>query len=151
MASRSRPILGPMELTERERARLKTLVERAREEDPGDDVLAALAARLAAGGGPSFAKYAEVLEPGVDPDPDIVERIRRAVASAGRLSIRYTARSTGETTDRVVRPFNVHFYDGREYLEAFCELRGADRVFAIGNIEDARDAPEEDEAAGARP
>jgi len=140
-----------MELTERERARLRTLVEQARQEDPEDDVLAALAARLAAGGGPSFAKYAEVLEPGVDPDPDIVDRIRRAVASASRLSIRYTARSTGETTDRVVRPFNVHFYDGREYLEAFCELRGADRVFAVGNIEDAREAPEEDEPAGTRP
>jgi proteasome accessory factor C len=140
-----------MELTERERARLRTLVERARQEDPEDDVLAALAARLAAGGGPSFAKYAEVLEPGVDPDPDIVDRIRRAVASASRLSIRYTARSTGETTDRVVRPFNVHFYDGREYLEAFCELRGADRVFAVGNIEDAREAPEEDEPAVTRP
>jgi proteasome accessory factor C len=140
-----------MELTERERARLRTLVERARQEDPEDDVLAALAARLAAGGGPSFAKYAEVLEPGVDPDPDIVEQIQRAVASASRLSIRYTARSTGETTDRVVRPFNVHFYDGREYLEAFCELRGADRVFAVGNIEDAREAPEEDEPAVTRP
>ena len=140
-----------MELTERERARLKALVERAREEDPEDDVLASLAARLAAGGGPSFAKYAEVLEPGVDPDPDIVDRIRRAVASASRLSIRYTARSTGETTDRVVRPFNIHFYDGREYLEAFCELRGADRVFAVGNIEDAREVTEEDAPAGTRP
>jgi predicted DNA-binding transcriptional regulator YafY len=139
-----------MELTERERARLRTLVERAREEDPEDEVLAGLAARLAAGGGPSFAKYAEVLEPGVDPDPDIVEQIQRAVASASRLSIRYTARSTGETTDRVVRPFNVHFYDGREYLEAFCELRGADRVFAVGNIEDAREVPDEEEPAGAR-
>ena len=136
-----------MELTERERARLRTLVERAREVDPEDDVLAALAARLAAGGGPSFAKYSEVLEPGVDPDPDIVDRIRRALASASRLSIRYTARSTGETTDRVVRPFNIHFYDGREYLEAFCELRGADRVFAVGNIEDAREVPGENEPA----
>ena len=150
MSSEAGPILAPMELTERERARLKALVERAREEDPDDDVLVSLAARLAAGGGPSFAKYAEVLEPGVDPDPDIVDRIQRAVASASRLSIRYTARSTGETTDRVVRPFNVHFYDGREYLEAFCELRGADRVFAVGNIEDAREVPDE-EPATARP
>ena len=79
------------------------------------------------------------------------DRIQRAVDSATRLSIRYTARSTGETTDRVVRPFNVHFYDGREYLEAFCELRGADRVFAIGNIEDAREVPDEEKPAGARP
>ena len=40
--------------------------------------------------------------------------------------------------------------DGREYLEAFCELRGADRVFAIGNIEDAREVSDEEEPAGAR-
>lgn len=139
-----------MELTEKERARLRELVERAREEDPSDDVLAGLAARLAAGGGPSFAKYAEVLEPGTDPDPEILERIRSAVAASHRLAIRYTARSTGETTERVVRPFNVHFYDGREYLEAFCELRGADRVFAVGNIEEAREVSEEREAAGDR-
>ncbi|HET9581783.1 MAG TPA: WYL domain-containing protein [Gemmatimonadota bacterium] len=146
MDLQSRRILGAMELTEREKARLRALVERAREETPGDEVLAGLAARLAAGGGPSFAKYAEVLEPGTVSDPDIVERIQRAVTTASRLSIRYTARSTGETTDRVVRPFNVHFYDGREYLEAFCELRGADRVFAVGNIEDAREVPDEGEA-----
>ena len=35
----------------------------------------------------------------------------------------------------MIRPFNVHFYDGREYLEAHCELRRDDRVFAIGNID----------------
>ncbi len=145
------PILGAMELTEKERARLRALVERAREDDPADEVLAGLAARLAAGGGPSFAKYAEVLEPGTDPDPDIMERVRSAVAGSNRLAIRYTARSTGETTERVIRPFNVHFYDGREYLEAFCELRGADRVFAVGNIEEAREVSEEKEATGDRP
>lgn len=139
-----------MELTEKERARLRKLVERAREEDPADEVLARLAARLAVGGGPSFAKYAEVLEPGTEPDPEILERIRAAVAASHRLAIRYTARSTGETTERVVRPFNVHFYDGREYLEAFCELRGADRVFAVGNIEEARAVPEETETAARR-
>ena len=135
-----------MELTEREKTRLRGLVERAREEDPGDTLLASLAAKLAAGGGPSFAKYAEILEPSTDPDPEIAERVRSAVAGSRRLAIRYTARSTGETTERTVRPFNVHFYDGREYLEAFCELRGADRVFAVGNIEEAREIVEEGEA-----
>lgn len=137
-----------MELTERERARLKALVDEARRTSPTDDVLAALAARLAVGGGPSFARYSEVLAPAGAVDPAVLERVQAAVAAAERLRIRYTARSTGETTDRVVRPFNVHFYDGREYLEAFCELRGADRVFAVGGIEsilpldaDAADVP----------
>lgn len=124
-----------MELTERERSRIRTLVEEARQTDPDDAVLASLAAKLAAGGGPSFEKYVEVLEPAGESDPEIGRRVREAVANGERLSIRYTARSTGETTRRVVRPFNIHFYDGREYLEAFCELRGADRVFAVGNIE----------------
>lgn len=124
-----------MELTQRERRELKELVERARTERSDDPVLASLAAKLAAGGGPAFAKYAEVLETGGESEPDVSRAVRRAVETGTRLAIRYTARSTGETTERVVRPFNIHFYDGREYLEAFCELRGADRVFAVGNIE----------------
>lgn len=124
-----------MELTERERRELKELVERARSDRPDDTVLASLAAKLTAGSGPAFAKYAEVLETGGEAEPNVSRTVRSAVEAGARLAIRYIARSTGETTERVVRPFNIHFYDGREYLEAFCELRGADRVFAVGNIE----------------
>jgi proteasome accessory factor C len=124
-----------MELTEPERTRLRDLVEEARRKEPRSEVLASLAAKLTAGGGPSFAKYAEVLEHAGETDRDVLARVRAAVESSSRLAIRYTARATGETTERVIRPFNIHFYDGREYLEAFCELRGADRVFAVGNIE----------------
>lgn len=132
-----------MELTERERARLRSLVEQARRDAPDDPVLAELAARLAAAGGPAFAKYVEVLEPAGETDPEVAAAIRRAIAESHRIAIRYTASSTGETTERVVRPFNVHFYDGREYLEAYCELRKADRVFAVGNIEALLESPEE--------
>jgi predicted DNA-binding transcriptional regulator YafY len=132
-----------MELTERERARLRDLVDEARRAGQEEPLLASLAAKLAAGGGPSFAKYAEVLEGGVEADPVVAEEVRAAVRDARRLAIRYTARSTGVTTERVVRPFNVHFYDGREYLEAYCELRQADRVFAVGSIEAILLLPEE--------
>ncbi|MDX1622368.1 MAG: WYL domain-containing protein [Gemmatimonadota bacterium] len=131
-----------MELTELERARIRALVEDARGARPDDPVLASLAAKLAGGGGPAFAKYAEVLESAGEADPGVGDRVRRAVAEGERLAIRYTASSTGETTERVVRPFNIHFYDGREYLEAFCELRGADRVFAVGNIEAILELPD---------
>lgn len=124
-----------MELTEQERERLRGLVEEARREAPADPILASLAAKLKAGGGPSFARYSELLDAGGRADPEIAARVREAVESAGRLRIRYTSRSSGETTERVVRPFNIHFYDGQEYLEAFCELRGADRLFALGSIE----------------
>lgn len=131
-----------MELTQRERERLRELVDEARRE--GDEaVLASLAAKLAAGGGPAFARYEEILETGGEADPRVVEEVRAAVREARRLAIRYRARSTGETTERVVRPFNVHFYNGLEYLEAFCEMRDADRVFAIGSIEAILPLPED--------
>jgi proteasome accessory factor C len=133
-----------MELTERERARLRQLVVEARGSAPDDGVLAGLEAKLAAGGGPMFAKYAELLEPAAETDPEILARVREAVDSTSRIAIRYTARTTGETTERVVRPFNIHFYDGREYLEAYCELRAADRVFAVGNVEAILDLTDEE-------
>ena len=64
---------------------------------PEDPVLAALAARLTAGGGPAFAKYVEVLEETGESDPDVLDRIRQAIGGEERLRIRYTARSTGES------------------------------------------------------
>lgn len=124
-----------MELTGQERERLLALIEEARREDAGDTVLASLAVKLKAGGGPAFARYSELLDAGGKSDPAIAGRIREAVESAQKIRIRYTSRSSGETTERVVRPFNVHFYNGQEYLEAFCELRDADRLFAIANID----------------
>jgi predicted DNA-binding transcriptional regulator YafY len=127
--------LPRVEITQQERERLLSLVEEARREDAADTVLASLAAKLKAGGGPSFARYSELLEPGGEPDPQIAAQVRDAVETSSPLRIRYTSRSSGETTERVVRPFNVHFYDGREYLEAFCELRDADRLFAMAGIE----------------
>jgi predicted DNA-binding transcriptional regulator YafY len=130
-----RATLPRVEITEQERERLLALVEEARRSDAADRLLASLAAKLKAGGGPSFARYSEVLESGGEPDPQISARVRNAVETSSPLRIRYTSRSSGETTERVVRPFNIHFYDGREYLEAFCELRDADRLFAMAGIE----------------
>ena len=108
-----------MELTGRELERLRSLVAEARRRAPEDVHLASLESKLAVGAGPQFAKYAELIEPSVRSDPDILGRVRDAIREGARLGIRYTARTTGETTERVVRPFNVHFYDGREYLEAY--------------------------------
>ncbi|HUP00290.1 MAG TPA: WYL domain-containing protein [Gemmatimonadota bacterium] len=132
-----------MELTGKERERLRVLVEEARRAEPGSEVLASLAAKLTAGGGPTFAKYSELLEPAEESDREVLAFVRAALESSSRLAIRYTASTTGETTERVIRPFNIHFYDGREYLEAFCELRDADRVFAIGNISAILPLPED--------
>lgn len=143
-----RPRFPRVELTGQERERLLALVEAARRDDSGDPVLAALAAKLTAGGGPAFARYSEVLDAGGETNPEISRRVRGAVDAAERLRIRYTSMSSGETTERVVRPFNIHFYDGREYLEAFCELRGADRLFAVASIEAILDSAVADPSGG---
>jgi predicted DNA-binding transcriptional regulator YafY len=139
--------LPRVEITEQERERLLALVEEARRDDAADTVLASLAAKLKAGGGPAFARYSELLESGGEPDPQVAARVRDAVETSSPIRIRYTSRSSGETTERVVRPFNVHFYDGREYLEAFCELRDADRLFAIAGIEAILTEPSGDREA----
>lgn len=67
--------------------------------------------------------------------PDTASRVRRALERQEPLNIRYRANRNGEITTRRIRPFNIHFYDGQEYVEAFCELRGSDRIFALANIE----------------
>lgn len=131
-----------MELTEQERERLLALVEDARRGEASDDLLASLAAKLKAGGGPAFARYSELLDAGGKLDPAIASRVREAVETSQRIRIRYTSRSSGATTERVIRPFNIHFYDGQEYLEAFCELRGADRLFAMASIDAILNEPD---------
>ena len=129
----------PEELTEVRRlaavARLEGRAGEAR-------VLEGLAAKLEAlaGGAPgagTLALLEEVLPAaGAAPAPALAARVRRAVERQEPIRIRYRANRSGEVTTRRIRPFNVHFYDGQEYVEAFCELRGSDRIFALGNIED---------------
>ncbi|HEY7530546.1 MAG TPA: WYL domain-containing protein, partial [Gemmatimonadota bacterium] len=108
-------------------------------------VLEGLAAKLdaLAGGAPgagTLALVEEVLPAGGPaPAPAVAARVRRAVERQEPIRIRYRANRSGDVTTRRIRPFNVHFYDGQEYVEAFCELRGSDRIFALGNIEDVVD------------
>jgi predicted DNA-binding transcriptional regulator YafY len=71
--------------------------------------------------------------------PGTAKRVRRALESQETIRIRYRAARSGEVTTRRIRPFNVHFYNGQEYVEAFCELRGSDRIFALANIEEILD------------
>jgi predicted DNA-binding transcriptional regulator YafY len=71
--------------------------------------------------------------------PETAKRVRRALESQEAIRIRYRATRSGEVTTRRIRPFNVHFYNGQEYVEAFCELRGSDRIFALANIEEILD------------
>jgi predicted DNA-binding transcriptional regulator YafY len=84
--------------------------------------------------------FEEVLPAADSPvTPRTATRVRRALERQEPIRIRYRANRTGEVTTRWIRPFNIHFYDGQEYVEAFCELRGADRIFALGSIEEVLD------------
>jgi predicted DNA-binding transcriptional regulator YafY len=94
-----------------------------------------------------LALFEEVLplaEGGVE--PATARSVRRALERQEPIRIRYRANRSGEVTTRRIRPFNIHFYNGQEYVEAFCELRGSDRIFALGNIEEVlgEDAPGSD-------
>ncbi|MFN2432525.1 MAG: helix-turn-helix transcriptional regulator [Gemmatimonadota bacterium] len=109
--------------------------------DASARVLAGLLTKLrtiaeAAPAGP-LPLFEEVL-PGLAsaPDPGTASRVRRALERQEPLRIRYRANRTGEITTRRIRPFNIHFYDGQEYVEAFCELRQSDRIFALANVEE---------------
>ena len=60
-----------------------------------------------------------------------------AVLKRKRLKIKYWARGTNETTDRVVSPQRLTFYKQNWYLDAWCHLRKDLRSFAIDGIQTA--------------
>ena len=69
-------------------------------------------------------------------DPDILQQIKAALNQGNRLRIRYYAHTTGETTERVIRPHEIADESIGPYLSAFCELRGAERLFNLDGIEE---------------
>jgi len=68
-------------------------------------------------------------------DPDTLHACLTALITGRRLPIRYLAASTGETTERTVRPYHLVHHDGGWHLIAFCELRDAVRDFALVRTE----------------
>ncbi|UCE18210.1 MAG: WYL domain-containing protein [Gemmatimonadota bacterium] len=69
-------------------------------------------------------------------DPVIFQQVKSALSQGQRLRIRYHAHTTGETTERVVRPYEIADESIGPYFSAFCELRGADRLFRLDAIEE---------------
>ena len=68
-------------------------------------------------------------------DPKILQQVKEALKEGHRLRIRYYAPTTGETTERVIRPDEIADESVGPYLSAFCELRGAPRLFRLDTIE----------------
>ena len=69
-------------------------------------------------------------------DPEILQHVKDALKEGNRLRIRYYAPTTGETTERVIEPYEIGNESIGPYLSAFCELRGAERLFRLDAIEE---------------
>ena len=69
-------------------------------------------------------------------DPEILQQVKEALDTGNRLRIRYYTSNTGETTERVIRLNEIADDSIGPYLSAFCELRGADRLFNLNAIEE---------------
>jgi len=64
----------------------------------------------------------------------VFEVVAAATLKRRRLSIAYTARSTAESTERVVSPQRLVLYRDNWYLDAWCHLREGLRKFAVDAI-----------------
>ena len=63
--------------------------------------------------------------------PRHFERVATALAQRKRLHISYSARGTGEPTEREVSPLRLVHYRDNWYLDAWCHLRQGLRNFAL--------------------
>jgi len=67
-----------------------------------------------------------------------VDVLRKAAVSGRAVEITYTAISNAATTVRVVEPGAVFSTLGNWYVRGHCRLAGAERVFRVDRIQDAR-------------
>jgi proteasome accessory factor C len=121
------------------------------------EALALLASGMAltsAGQGPpalesAIAKLARVVAPEAEgglvvdlKEPEFVDLFRSAVESSTVIELTYTALGSGETTERVVEPWSVFSANGNWYLSAFCRSAGAERIFRVDRIRNAKEGGE---------
>jgi predicted DNA-binding transcriptional regulator YafY len=69
---------------------------------------------------------------------EFFELAATAVLKRLRLQVTYWARSSNETTERVLSPQRLVFYRGNWYLDAWCHLRNGLRSFSVDGLRAAR-------------
>ncbi|MDP2817920.1 MAG: YafY family protein [Polaromonas sp.] len=69
--------------------------------------------------------------------PQHFQRVGTALVQRKRLALTYTARGTGQATEREVSPLRLVHYRDNWYLDAWCHLRRGLRNFAVDAITDA--------------
>jgi len=65
---------------------------------------------------------------------DVFETVAAATLKRRKLRLRYGARSTAETTERIVSPQRLVLYRDNWYVDAWCHLRDDLRKFALDAI-----------------
>jgi len=66
---------------------------------------------------------------------DIIDQINEAIFNRQHVRIRYYAMSRQKTSQRVVAPYKLWFFDGTFYMLGFCRLRKDIRLFAVDRIQ----------------
>ena len=77
---------------------------------------------------------------------DRLERLTAAARDAEQLELDYYSAARDELTTRVVDPIRVFHAVGAWYLAAYCHRAGADRLFRVDRIQEARPTGERADA-----
>lgn len=65
---------------------------------------------------------------------EIIDQINNAILNRQHVRITYFAMSRQKTSQRVVAPYKLWFFDGTFYMLGFCRLRKDIRLFAVDRI-----------------
>ena len=65
---------------------------------------------------------------------DIIDQINQAILNRQHVRITYFAMSRQKTSQRLVAPYRLWFFDGTFYMIGFCRLRKDIRLFAVDRI-----------------
>ena len=103
-----------------------------RDRDAVDSALAKLEDAAGEAATTSAAIAVEV-EP-VGGSPEILAVVHRGLAEKRRLHLSYYVPARDETTERDVDPMRVSVVEGRSYLEGWCRLADAVRLFRLDRI-----------------
>lgn len=132
----------PLKLTADEALALR-VAARALADVPGlaeRDALESAQAKLAFASGAlpeSAAGSAPPMQVALEPETEALATVRRALDERRQLELRYLVASRDEVTERTVDPMRLVSVDGRWYLEGWCHLAEAVRLFRLDRMVDA--------------
>jgi predicted DNA-binding transcriptional regulator YafY len=132
----------PLKLTADEALALR-VAARALADVPGlaeRDALESAQAKLAFASGAlpeSGATSAPPMQVALEPETEALATVRQALDERRQVELRYLVASRDEVTERTVDPMRLVSVDGRWYLEGWCHLAEAVRLFRLDRMVDA--------------